>query len=814
MHLGLYHQHLALKNPILGKQYSEGDVLNLKYGDRVEFEFQNQTGSRLYATILYFSASFGVFQIWPSNTRYEEVGLQGRIKIRFNWDVKDVKPHLSNIHETLRVVASPVPTSFLPLVTSEIEQDSEGYSNLSAPDSGSAKEPLLDMLSELDSPLKQKDIRGRAKQSSRKTMDLPAERAPPTVESVEGQIQVLAPLLAEIDHGPSISNNALLAASEQCQQAAAELDAFATDLSNQLQSSKGFKGRCRSLRVVLQKGTLARHEKRVQATMQMLMLALQLTSLCRQNGLIKLQQSQPGIIAAEVISSLAIARSAEESSEAKSQAMGSNPPELGLNKFSTTEVTVLKRMGMFPSTTTIGLEWLTGSIRVQTPDNDTTTEKEQEGHSRETSCLIRVRLPRWLSERALDSFFHKNPISWTHVLIPYHVRGLDSNAGARIRHIMREDSVQELKRSLQSGEVALRDRFVHQRSASAEIPSSFEDCLFSLALGEGAWNIGNYLEEMGLSPEIRIMVSVEWNNHSVGAYSRRDLLQKLDDEFFFNTSLSSFTGTVKEFQVLRRAFWPDSQFFHGSFADTRDEIAGHIILDWEANSIDPFLQREKIRQIIPHPGSIHSGSHLRCLTTKVFGHVERAIGRSTVDRDTSVRDTCAELWVELANAGFTGHCQELLQRIPGQSYEGLRRQPSPGWLLNLLSGISHGLTGFFQESIASERRCTYMRFNTAMNEAIKVYLEMLQTCGVDLASVCGSEVPLWEAQARRWRNGHPIIETCRLTLYYIGLTHGPNPEDWRFFTAENTEAYAGDFWDMVDPSPLWMPGGWVEEDMG
>lgn len=100
-----------------------------------------------------------------------------------------------------------------------------------------------------------------------------------------GQIQVLAPLLAEIDHGPSISNGALLAAAKQCQQAARELEVLASELSNQVQSSQGFNRRFRSLQAVLQKSALARHEKRMQVSMQMLMLALQLTSLCRQNDL-------------------------------------------------------------------------------------------------------------------------------------------------------------------------------------------------------------------------------------------------------------------------------------------------------------------------------------------------------------------------------------------------------------------------------------------------------------------------------------------------------------------------------------------------
>lgn len=105
---------------------------------------------------------------------------------------------------------------------------------------------------------------------------------PKELQRYLGQIQLLAPLLADInDDGPPALGNALRTAVAQCQQAAEELRKLAEDLQMRTSSGSKTRRKLRTVKVVLQKDTLAKHEKRLSAAMQMLSLAFQMYSHAR-----------------------------------------------------------------------------------------------------------------------------------------------------------------------------------------------------------------------------------------------------------------------------------------------------------------------------------------------------------------------------------------------------------------------------------------------------------------------------------------------------------------------------------------------------
>ncbi|KAK7957970.1 hypothetical protein PG988_012818 [Apiospora saccharicola] len=631
-----------------------------------------------------------------------------------------------------------------------------------------------------------------------------------------GQIQLLAPLLAEINHGPSLSNGALFAAAEQCRQAALELDVLATELSSQVQSSQGFNRRFRSFQAVIQKGTLARHEKRMQGSMQMLVLALQLTSLCRQNELIQLQQSQSGIIAAEVVGSLDLARRADQSLGTEhGTGTETHGPRKRCQKTSGTDIVGINRLSLFRPTTTVGFERLTGSVQFQTLNHATTAEYKT-GRADETiSYRFRLRFPRWLSDRALELFLHNNSISWNCTIIPYSVRELSSDIGKQIHQLLEEDDMQGLKISLQRGDIAIRGRFIqdhtrwtHEKGNLHKITKRAEQSLFSLAIQTGAWKVGNYLEELGIAHNVRSITSSAWNNDNDSAYYRRNLLHKLDETFLIEASLSSFNGTFHEFQVLRETFWPDSQFFHESSTETRLSLARRVIEERAYGFTDHALQTEKIRHVLLGQGTVSDVHNTRHLQQEVFGGIVRLIGQASFEGDASVISIWTELWMELADAYLPSIHYGFFPDNPGQLYEVLRNHPFTGWLSMLLQGVRRGLVKHSPDRSTGNRGQTCLRFNKAMNEAMRVYLDMLQARGVDLALVYEVEMPVWKAFV-----GVTFIDTGYLTFCYIGITHGPNPEDWQFFSADNTESYAREFWELVDPAPLWIPGSWVDNDM-
>lgn len=116
----------------------------------------------------------------------------------------------------------------------------------------------------------------------------------------------------------------------------------------------------------------------------------------------------------------------------------------------------MKRLDLFQPTTTIGLEWLTGSVQFQTPNHATAAENKIGRDEDTISYGFSLRFPRWLSERALDSLLYKNSISWNHILVPYCVRQLKSDVGTRVHRVIAEDDVEGLRMSLQFGDVSIQ----------------------------------------------------------------------------------------------------------------------------------------------------------------------------------------------------------------------------------------------------------------------------------------------------------------------------------------------------------------------
>ena len=308
---------------------------------------------------------------------------------------------------------------------------------------------------------------------------------------------------------------------------------------------------------------------------------------------------------------------------------------------------------------------------------------------------------------------------------------------------------------------------------------------------------------MGVTQASRkyVTVSAAWNNENAGAYQLRSFLLKLDDILPIIVSLSCFVGTIEEFRSLRREFWPDSQFYHESFTDIRVQMAARIGLECESHQT---LQSEKIRQVLFQQGDTSYEFRSNLETCILLRCIESSIGRAAFEEDDLTCNIWTKLWMELVNAGFVCKDYLFLQERPGQLEKHSGILPGHGWMSNLLGGVRQG---FFA---TRERRFACLVFDRAMNEALRVYLGMLRTCGVDLALLYRARLPLWRG-CRNGERGRPFINTTRLTLYCTGLTHGPNPEDWRFFCADNTESYAGDFWELVDPAPLWVPGSWVDD---
>lgn len=50
----------------------------------------------------------------------------------------------------------------------------------------------------------------------------------------------------------------------------------------------------------------------------------------------------------------------------------------------------------------------------------------------------------------------------------------------------------------------------------------------------------------------------------------------------------------------------------------------------------------------------------------------------------------------------------------------------------------------------------------------------------------------------------------RIPVYILGYKYGPEPEDWDIYWNEPSDAYAGDFWNLIENPPLRIPGSWED----
>ncbi|KAK6209418.1 hypothetical protein LQW54_006271 [Pestalotiopsis sp. IQ-011] len=98
-----------------------------------------------------------------------------------------------------------------------------------------------------------------------------------------------------------------------------------------------------------------------------------------------------------------------------------------------------------------------------------------------------------------------------------------------------------------------------------------------------------------------------------------------------------------------------------------------------------------------------------------------------------------------------------------------------------------------------------------MDIGIKAWLRVLKNAGVDLLKYgYGRHHSLYRV------SGGDDIEICwdnyqRLDLELIGFQYGPDVDDWALWWLEPTDVFAGDFWDMAEPSDQRVPGAWVDD---
>lgn len=106
-------------------------------------------------------------------------------------------------------------------------------------------------------------------------------------------------------------------------------------------------------------------------------------------------------------------------------------------------------------------------------------------------------------------------------------------------------------------------------------------------------------------------------------------------------------------------------------------------------------------------------------------------------------------------------------------------------------------------------------------KAVQMWLNILQASGLDLVEYGKQERQRLKSQDNGgvfeifrdvWHDRWSVHTTNGLfEVRLIGFEYGSKPRSWRLWWSEPTDELVGDFWRVMEPEPLRIPGSWDED---
>ncbi|OTA87357.1 hypothetical protein M434DRAFT_35401 [Hypoxylon sp. CO27-5] len=97
----------------------------------------------------------------------------------------------------------------------------------------------------------------------------------------------------------------------------------------------------------------------------------------------------------------------------------------------------------------------------------------------------------------------------------------------------------------------------------------------------------------------------------------------------------------------------------------------------------------------------------------------------------------------------------------------------------------------------------------ATSLVLTVWLEALKQAGVDLNAYgrCEREIFAYNEFIHYFGR---VFHDCDLSSYLVDFSYGPEPDDWKLYWREPSDEFAGDFWKLIEDPPLHIPGSWID----
>lgn len=278
------------------------------------------------------------------------------------------------------------------------------------------------------------------------------------------------------------------------------------------------------------------------------------------------------------------------------------------------------------------------------------------------------------------------------------------------------------------------------------------------------------------------------------------------------------------FDSIRRAVWPDCEFYDVSFLDQRLKLAAmfardYVVVradrDWKnvassQHSVVRALLYRNGEVFLPNIGALLLEHNTRHDITIPVQRLLKWLATNSLRRSTGIpaTNTSAQLLEDVA-----GYIVESLNSI-GPAEQLSSTPPLSRSVYNCLFDIS--VLGHPHDVSEAVTYSTYnhiseFRAEKFFGKMLRQYLAVLSRRGINVSEY-GRFVKSHLAGQAPFAVQYLTRRGRRIKLEIQDIRTGAKPEDWYIWFVNSTDEFVGDFWHLVDPAPLYIPGAWVDRE--
>ncbi|OAQ66837.1 ankyrin repeats (many copies) domain-containing protein [Pochonia chlamydosporia 170] len=610
------------------------------------------------------------------------------------------------------------------------------------------------------------------------------------LDQLEALDAVMTKVELQAESNSSLGTSTGVLAVKHCKQAALELDKSIQELERRIHSAGPLRRALGKAKVVLEKESISRAQRRLQEALQIMQLAITL-HIC------SLTESVP-----ERTAAVFFARQTESKAPASS---GQTTPKLTNGKKQEASSTILQAKRPLP--------WLYQSAfgRIMVSRHAVIQQDANFDTDSQQIAQARIILPSWLSSKIWDVFAHRSVHGLMWKLSSWNVRPWSSP----IFDAVSAGSISNLMEMLSSGRGSLYDR------------TPCGQTLLHIAAYNGRFDMAKSLIKMGIPMlEQAIFGLLPFQLAFFRHRPHRTYGEPLD---LFISAIN--VGEFRQDWALLYGQIPRAESTHSIFSQSLWSVPGLI------THIDSEMTT-KFREL---PTRLKL-AHLRwqLVEVSVLNNIMTENNITFDDLRLNMNNTVDSSLHEFVFAYFAHFCQMALaypkpdegffiskhQEWNQLAYCVLSDMPL-SFLTNLsVSGMTPLLYGAmfqletlfcYKHRLPSNKRRKTLKLHLDM---VRAFLDVVSRSGIDLQEYGRDEVAAFQSHKRVFSNKGRTFFMHSLYYwqpYLVSISYGPTPEDWTFLWDDLVEEFAGEFWQMIEDGYYKIedgcskiPGAWVD----